>query len=42
METIENLMCLEEIEYKSNHIEDDIWAEMEDTAYEDSIFEEEN
>lgn len=40
MEMIENLMCLEEIECKSNYIEDDIWAEKEDLAYEDEIFEE--
>lgn len=42
MEMIENPMVMPEIEYKSQHIEDDVWAEMEDIAYEDKIFEEIN
>ena len=42
MEMVENLMVMPEYEYKSNYITDDVWAEMEDIAYEDSIFKEEN
>ena len=38
MEMIENPMVLPEYEYKKG-IPDDVWAEMEDMAYEDSIFE---
>lgn len=37
---IENPMVLPEYKYKSDYIEDDVWAEMEDISYEDSIFEE--
>lgn len=38
---IENPMVLPEHKYKKR-ISDDVWAEMEDIAYEDSIFEEES
>lgn len=41
MEMIENPMILPQYEYEEI-IPDDVWAEMEDIAYEDSIFEEEN
>ena len=41
MEMIENPMVMPQYEYKSQRIEDDVWAEMEDMAYENSIFEEE-
>ena len=37
---IENPMVLPEIKYKER-IPDEVWAEMEDKAYEDSIWEEE-
>lgn len=40
MEMIENPMVMPEYQYKER-IPDDVWAEMEDMAYEDSIFEEE-
>lgn len=40
MEIIENPMVLPESKYKSDHIEDDVWAELEDVEYEELVFEE--
>lgn len=40
MEMIENPMILPECKYKSDHIEDDVWAELEDMEYEELVFEE--
>ena len=43
---VDNLMTMPEIEYNTSEEywrkQDEIWAEMEDIAYEDSIFKEEN
>lgn len=41
MELVENPMIMPDIEYKTDRIPDDVWAEQEDRDYEDSIFEEE-
>ena len=40
MEMVENPMTMPEIEYKSNYITDEIWAEKEDRDYQDKVFEE--
>lgn len=40
MEMIENPMVLPKYEYKSDHIDDDVWTELEDMEYEELVFEE--
>lgn len=32
---VDNLITLPDYECKVNHIEDEVWAELEDTAWED-------
>ena len=32
---VDNLMVMSEYNYKFEHVEDDVWAELEDRAWED-------
>lgn len=39
MDMVENPMVMPEYTFKSKRVPDDIWAEMEDRDYEDSLWE---